>query len=132
MAEKKKVYRFPKALGACADRLYELKEARLVVQKQADAIEQEEKALKAHLIDTLPKSKAEGVSGTVANVKIVRKEVPQVKDYEAFYAHVKKTGSFDLLQRRLNDAAVKERLDAGKVIPGVEVFTAVSVSLTKV
>jgi hypothetical protein len=131
MTDKPK-FKFPKTLGACADRLYELRQKRLEEQKKVDAIEAEEKALKEHIIQNLPKSEASGVAGKLARVTVVTKEVPQVRDWDAFYKYVKKTGSFDLMQRRLTEAAVKERWEAGKEIPGVERFQAVTVSINKV
>lgn len=130
MAEIK--YKFPKALGSCADMLYELRAKRLIQQKIVDALESEEKALKDYIIQSLPKSEASGVAGKLARVTVVTKEIPQVKDWDLFYKYVKKTGQFDLMQRRLTTDAVKERWDAGKEIPGVEHFNAVSVSINKV
>lgn len=125
-------YKFPKALGACADRLFELRNKRLAEQKKVDEIAAEESALKNHIIDNLPKSEASGVAGKLARVTVVTKQVPQVKDWDAFYKYVKKTGSFDLMQKRLTDAAIKERWEAGKEVSGVEHFDAVSVSINKV
>lgn len=130
MAEIK--YKFPKALGACADKLFELRNKRLAMQKDVDAVAAEETALKNHIIENLPKSEASGVAGKLARVTVVTKQIPQVKDWDAFYKYVKKTGSFDLMQKRLTDAAIKERWEAGKEIPGVEHFNAVSVSINKV
>ena len=91
----------------------------------------EEKALKEHIINNLPKSDS-GAAGKVARVSVVTKDVPQVKDWDAFYKYVSRTKSFDLLQRRLSDAAIKERWENKKQVPGVEAFTVVSVSLNKV
>jgi hypothetical protein len=122
----------PKSLGACADRLYELRQQRLAVQKEVDKLAAEETFLREHIINTLPKSEASGIAGKLARVTVVTKQVPQVKDWDAFYKFVKKTGSFDLLQRRLTDQAIKERWEAGKEVPGVEHFNAVSISLNKV
>lgn len=130
MAEIK--YKFPKQLGACADKLFTLKAKRLEIQKLVDAVDAEEKALKAYIIENLPKSEASGVAGKLCRVTVVTKEVPQVKDWDAFYKYVKKTGSFDLMQKRLTDAAICERWEAGKKVPGVEVFNAVSISMNKV
>lgn len=129
---KKKTFKIPKTLGACADRLYETRQKRLAMQKEVDEVEAEEKALREHIIQTLPKSEASGVAGKVARVTVVTKDVPQVKDWDAFYKYVSRTKSFDLLQRRLGETAVKERWENGKKIPGVEAFTVVSVSLNKV
>lgn len=125
-------FKFPKSLGACADRLYALREKRLAMQREVDLVEEEEKALKEHLINVLPKSEASGVSGKTANVKIVTKEIPQVKNWPSFYAFVKRNGAFELLGKRLVDSAVKERWEAGEKVPGVESFTAVTVSITKI
>lgn len=97
-----------------------------------DLLQSEESAIKEHIINTLPKSEASGVAGKLARVTIVTKQIPQVKDWDAFYKYVKKTSSFDLLQRRLTDSAIKERWEAGKEVPGVEHFNAVSVSINKV
>lgn len=125
------VYKFPKSLGACADRLAELRDSRKGAQEIVDSIDAEEKALKAHIIDTMPKGDT-GASGKKFKVAVVVKEVPQVKDWEAFYKYVLKTKDFSLLQRRLGEAAVKERWEANKPVPGVEAFKAVTVSLTKI
>ena len=126
------VFKFPKTIGACADKLYIIRQERLVQQKIVDALEEEEKALKEHIIATLPKSEAMGVAGKLARVTVVTKVVAQVKDWDAFYKYVLKTKSFDLLQRRLNDTAVKERWENKKTVAGVEPFQAVTISLNKV
>lgn len=132
MTTEKPKFKFPKTMGACADRLYELRQKRLEEQKKVDLIEAEEKALKEHIIQNLPKSEASGVAGKLARVTVVTKEIPQVEDWDAFYKYVKKTGNFDLMQRRLTDAAVKERWEAGEEIPGVKHFQVVTVSINKV
>lgn len=125
-------FKFPKTLGACADRMYQLRQKRLEMQKEVDKVAAEEAALKEHIINTLPKSEASGVAGKLARVAVVTKQVPQVKDWDAFYKYVKRTGQFDLLQRRLSEVAIKERWDAGKEVPGVEHFTVVTVSINKI
>lgn len=128
----KPTYKFPKEMGKCADMLYQLREKRLAGQKQVDAVEAEEKALKEYIINTLPKSEASGVAGAIARVSVQTKQVPQVKDWGAFYKFIKKTDGFDLLNRALNKAAVEARYEAGKKVPGVEDFPVVSVSCVKV
>ena len=127
----KKPFTFPKSLGGCADRIYALRQQRLAAQKVVETIETEEKALKEHIINTLPKSEARGVSGKVANVKVVTKDVPQVEDWEAFYAFVRKSKRTDLLQRRPAEGAINEILNSGKTVPGVKISKAVSLSITK-
>lgn len=124
-------FKVPKTLGACADLLYTTRERRLKLQKEAAELEAQEKTIKDHIINTLPKSEASGVAGKLARVTVTTKEVPSVKDWDKLYKYIKKTGEFDLFQRRLVNDAVQERWEAGKEIPGVERFTAVSVSINK-
>lgn len=123
---------FPKTLGECADALYTARQNRLALQRQIDEMGAYETALREHIINTLPKSKQEGAQGSLARVTVVRKEVPQVKDWTAFQAFIKKTGAWELMQRRPSEAALKERLDAGVKVPGVDVFHAVTLSVNKV
>lgn len=125
-------FTIPKKLGAVADELYTLRQRRLELQKVVDELESREKALKEHVINNLPKSDAKGISGSVANVRVENDEIPQVKDWDKFYAYVKKTNAFDLLQRRLNPKAVTDRWADKKKVPGVESFTVTKVSCTKV
>ena len=130
--KKEKVYKFPKSMGACADKYYQLQQKRREMQKAAAEVEAEEKAIKAHIIEHLPKSEASGIAGKLARVTVVTKEVPQVKDWDAFYKHVKRTGNFELLQKRVGNTAIQERWDNGKEVPGVEHFTVVTLSMNKV
>lgn len=124
-------FRIPKRIGTCADRIYKLKQEKAEAQKVVDKIDAEIKALKNHVIETLPKSNASGVAGKLARVSVVTKEKPQVKDWDAFYKHISRTKSWDLLQRRVGETAVKARWEAGKKVPGVETFQVVDISLNK-
>lgn len=118
-------------LGQCADELYALRERKSKLNKQVDELEGLERALRERLINELPKSDADGVVGRKAKAVVTTKKVATVKDWDALYKHVARTKSFDLLQRRVSDAAVKARWDDQKQVPGVEAFTVVSVSITK-
>lgn len=124
--------KIPKTIGECADMLYKVRQERLALSKQVELLEADEKTLREHIITTLPKSAASGVAGKVALVTVVSKTVPQVEDWDALYKYVKKNNAFELLQRRVSDAAVKERWEGGKEVPGVVKFKATTVSINKV
>ncbi len=124
--------KLPKSLAGCADRLYTIRQERYKIQKTVDAIKEEESALTEHLINSLPKSDATGVAGKIARATVESKRVPQATNWDQVWAYIKKNNAWELVQRRLSNEAVKERWDAGKKIPGVEVFNAVTVSLNKV
>ena len=125
--------RIPKSMGACADLLFDLRERRLAAQKVVDDFKADETQLRDHIINTLPKGDT-GASGKHHHVSVYVDPVPRIMDSDKLFAYIKKTGEFDLLQRRLNDAAVKERWadpKNKKGVPGVEPFNVVKVSLTK-
>ncbi len=128
----KKRYAFPRTIGGMADKLYELSAKKRVAAAVVAEIEDEEKALKALIIDTLPKSKASGIAGKVALVKVGTKEKNVIKNWPDLWNWAKKKNAFDLFQHRLNEAAVDARIEAGEKIDGVEKFTVVTVSCTKV
>lgn len=121
------------ALGQVADQLYQLRQDRLALQKQVDSLQKKETELKNYIIETLPKSQASGVAGQCARVAISRKEVPQVKDREAFRAYIESTGRYDLATAlRPSESAVRDMWDEGEEVPGLGRFIVLSVSCTKI
>lgn len=131
-AKKPAPFKIPKTIGACADLLYTTRQERLALDHDSKDMQENEKLLRNHIIDTLPKSEASGVAGKLARVSVVTTEVNQVEDWDKFYAYIKKTGFFHLLNRAINQAAIDEVLATGKKIPGVVKFPVVKVSLNKV
>lgn len=131
MADKKPI-KLPKNPSALADLLFATREARYRLQKQVDALQELETAAKNWFVENLPKSQTSGIAGKVARIQLEKKSVPQVQDWDKFYAFVKKDkDGLALLQRRLSEGAVKERLEAGERLPGVGTFIAITVSCTK-
>lgn len=124
--------RIPKTLAATADLLYTTRQDRLALNKHVEAMKVVERGLKEHLIDNLPKSDATGAAGKIARAQIETEDTPAVEDWDEFRKYIKKTGSFDLLNKAVNRKAVKERWMSGKEIPGVGHFENVKVSITKV
>jgi hypothetical protein len=127
----KRKLRMPKTLAGAADALYEVKAQRLAAQKEIKPLAEFEAALKNYLIDNLPKSNANGISGLHANAKIVKEEVPRIEDEAAFMAFARKKGNEDLVRVVPNIEAILQRWDARKTVPGVGKFTIVKVSSTK-
>lgn len=135
MATSAKMPKIPKSLAAAADLYYTTREARLALERQAEANKEFEAALKDHLINNIPKSDATGIAGKVCRVSVQTKAVPQVSDWDKFYEYVAKNrskGAFALMNRAVNAKAVKEIWDAGKQVPGVGKFDAVVLSVNKI
>ena len=121
----------PDTIGACADRLAEIRDAKRELERGIKVLDEERREIEDHLIATLSKSDSTGVSGKVARVRIVTDEIPAARDWPALWRYVQDHDAWDLLQKRLSSGAVKDRWAEGVQIPGVEPYTAVKVSLTK-
>jgi hypothetical protein len=123
--------KLPKTLAECADALYKTRAKRLAFAKQLEAFKALEGALREHLIAQLPKGKASGISGKVARATIEVVPIPVISDFDEFMKHVSKTKGYDLVQRRINEAAVKLRWENNKTVPGIGRFMDKRVSLEK-
>ena len=129
----------PKKLpqGAVADLLYDLTQnSKLLGSVTAafdDVLPPVVKRLQDYFIDTLKAGESSGVQGMKSRVQVTDKPVPQVaaEDWPVFYAYIRKNNAFELLNRAPNAAAIKERLDNKKQVPGVTIFHAKKVSCTK-
>ena len=127
----------PKSMGATADLLYDVREARLAADKYAQALKAEETRITNHIIDNLSKKDDTGAAGKHHRVQVKRKQKFRVnpEKWPKLHAWIAKTGRFDLLQKRISDDAITELMTTAKKKdqpPGVEPFDYVTVSLTKV
>ena len=131
-SEKPTKFKVPKALGAAADLLFELRAKKAAAKRVVEEIEEQEGQVREYLINTLPKSESTGAVGKLAKAIIRTSPKPQVEDWDKFYAYIAKTKRWDLLQRRVGEKAVMDTWEAKKQIPGVKAITVVNVSVTKV
>lgn len=141
-----KAPKLPKSLGACVDLLHDKREERLAANRHTEALKVAENAIKDHIVDNVSKGEDRGAVGKRFKGVVTTEDVFQVDDWDVFYAHLKKTGEFDLLNRALNQAAVKERVamqeppktEAArkkwkpKLPPGIKTIKVVKLSITKV
>lgn len=122
-------------IGALADTLYDLKQLTKVLNSVTapfdDLVLPSVKLAEEHFVGKLAVGESSGVQGMKSRVQITESVVPLVEDWQKFYAHIKKTGEFELLNRAPNKAAIVERWDAKKNIPGLGKFHAKKVSCTK-
>ena len=124
--------KYPKSVGACVDLLYQRRAERQALAKQLEDLKSEETELENHIFNAFGKQELRGAKGTIATASIKEDNVPTIEDWDVFFEHVKKTKSWDMLQRRLSTTAVRERWKSNKEVPGVGVFHKMSLSLTKV
>jgi hypothetical protein len=129
----------PKSLpfGAAADLLYDLKQVKSqlnsAIAQFGDVVDPAVKMLEEHFVDSLKIGEASGVQGLNARVQITESVIPVVEaaNWQKLYSFIARTKSFELLNRAINRAAVQERWEQKKQIPGVSKFHAKKVSCTK-
>ena len=126
-----KVYKFPRTIAGCLARLAKLKDVGDKIAADLKPYGDEEKALRDYLLDTFKKDELDGASGHGLQVSLTRSTVPTLTDWDAFNKFAKLKGNDDLLNRAVNAAAWRERLNAGKDMPGVTPFQQVGLRVSK-
>ena len=123
------VHRFMRGQSAFPERMLAV-----FAQQVVDGFAEQEAEVKEYLINNLSKRDERGAVGKSYQATIVKKEIPRIADPTKFYAYMAKNKAWDMMQKRLNEAAVKDRLEnaRGGKLPGIEIFPALSVSLTKI
>lgn len=124
--------KFPKKIGAAVDLLYERRAERLALGRQVDELKKGETALKDYILEQFTKDEINGAKGNAANAAIKNTTTVSITDWDAALAWVIKHKRWDLLRKQLSNDGVRELWEDGKAIPGVEPFTVIDLSLTKV
>lgn len=121
----------PNSPGRAGDLYAEVRQLRLDMQKEVEAVAEREAELREHLISTISKSDDEGAVGLKVRVLVKTKAKPRPADWDAFYAYIRKHERFDLLQKRLSERAIMDMDEAGEMPPGIERINVPELSVTK-
>jgi hypothetical protein len=116
-------------ISTVADLYWQARNQRLDMQKTVDALEAVEKGLKKDLIEMMTEAEITAIGGELVEVTIVKKNEPVVERWSLLWGYIQATGEFDLLYKRVNAAAVKERWELNKEVAGVGVFPTITLSL---
>ena len=126
----------PKSIGSTIDAIAKVIEQRKALSVKDGELAEMETILKRHLTQNFAKTAVgiDGARGKFGQAVIAKSTVPEVTDWDKFYAWIAKTKSWDCLQKRPGSTALKLRWDAGKTVPGVEAkeIETLKVSLIKV
>lgn len=129
----------PPSMGRCADLYHDIRELRLAMEKETEAIKARETEIQEHIINTLSVGDDTGAAGLKYRAQVVTKPTPRLLTGEAgdgwglFTSWVRKNDFFNMLQKRLNETAVKEWMEAEQRIPpGLERVNVKSLSVTKI
>lgn len=118
-------------IGAEIDALWALREKKRALDEQVKVIEDQISDASNALLERMDAEGTDKVTGKMATVSISDVMVGNCTDWDMLNAFVKKTGNFQLYQRRLSDPAVRELFEQKGNIPGVELFKKRKLNLRK-
>jgi len=122
----------PKSIGQRADLYAEVRGLRLAMDKEVAAVKARESEIRESIINDLSKSDDTGAAGLKYRAQIVVKTLPKLADWGVFTSWVRKNDRFDLMQKRINETAIKDLWAERESVPGVEKINVPDVSITKI
>ena len=105
------------------DLLDELHSTRVEIksfQELENKLKKHQRALEATLMTKLDQQGVDRVGNEVCTVSLKKEIVPTVEDWEAVQRHVRDTGQFELLQKRMSATAYRELRTMNLDVPGVK------------
>ena len=121
----------PKSIGICADLYHDVRELRLSMEKEVEAVKARENEIREHIINNVTAGDT-GAAGQRYRAQIVVKVTPKITDWNKVCDFIYVNNRFDLVQKRLGEKAVEELWADGVDIGGVEKMNVKMVSITKI
>jgi hypothetical protein len=116
-------------LGSLIDKLYAKQQEIKALKEQIKDLEKQEEDLEQQVLEKCEEQETTQARGSSASATVSDKVLPQITNWDAFYAYIHDNKFFQLLQRRPSVTACRELFDAGTDIPGVEKFTKRGINL---
>lgn len=87
--------------------------------------------LENKLLRSFDKDDIDGCKGKMGVASLRKLRIPQINNLRRFHKYILKHKALDLLQNRVAKGAYMARLEEGEAVPGVGIFTKVSISVRK-
>lgn len=100
-------------------------------QKIVDEHKENARAIREEIIDRLKADGATAVGGATHTAQIVKSSVAQIADWPTFFKWAADHDADDIIQRRISAPAVRQRLEDGIEIDGIEQITIEKLSVRK-
>jgi hypothetical protein len=110
-------------LGSAIDALWALREKKRKLETQVKEIEAAIADSETQVMELMDKEGVEKTTGKKASVSITSNVVPQVEDWDAFYAYIHRNKYYHLLERRPSVTGCRELFETKGKLPGVLPFT---------
>ena len=90
------------------------------LQEIENKLKKRQRALEATLMTKLDQQGVDRVGNDVCTVSLKKEIVPTVEDWDSVQRHVRDTGQFELLQKRMSATAYRELRSMNLDVPGVK------------
>ena len=119
----------PPTMGSLIDKMSTLRDQRRVIAEQDKKLKEEYDGLEIQLMEVFDQQATRKGEGKKASASVSDSIIPNVVDWDVFYAYILKNKFTHLLQRRPSTEACRELFETKGKIPGVEPFTKRSINL---
>lgn len=113
------------------ERLAEVREERRRISARDKELVEEWRRLELEAITRLSDQGMDKASSDAGTISISKTILPQVVDWDAFYAYIVDNDAFHMLQKRPAAAAFRELHDSGEPVAGVEPYEQTTIGLRK-
>jgi hypothetical protein len=120
-----------KKIDKMIDRMFLLREQKRGLEAQVKGVKDEIAQLQDDLLGRLDEVGTNYARGSLASASVTETLVPQIKDWGEVSQWVMDNDALYLLYRRVSAGPWKELRDAGTEVPGIEPYTKVAISLTR-
>ena len=107
-------------LSALVDEYDSLRNERLAADKVAALLKKRESAVAERLIEEMCAQDTFFCASKSRRVKMTPISKPKAVDWGIIYAYMKENDAMDLVQRRLHETAINDRIEEGEEIPGIQ------------
>lgn len=119
----------PRPIGTIVDSMFDLREQKRELETKIKLLDDKFNSEQELLMERLEAEKTDSAKGKKASVSITTGVVANVTDWSELERFVKRTGNFQLFQRRISDPAFRELMESKGKVPGIEPFTKKKVNL---
>jgi hypothetical protein len=121
-----------KELAVVAEFFWQTQIQRLAADKVAAELKADEYVAQEIVIAQLRLQEISAIGSDTVILELRHTYEPRVTDWSVYWKYVLKTKDLSLVERRPGKAAIKERWEDGKEIPGVDKFPVYKLSKRKV
>lgn len=118
-------------IGTMIDRYILLDDTIREAQAEVDKLKKKRTDMEEDIIQRFSKEEINSARGNRGQLTRSDVDVPKITDWTKFHSYVKRHNAFELMHKRVTAEAYRERIDAGKKVPGVEEFTVIKLSIAR-